>query len=507
MKIQITESDPDSLELRRLRLYRFDNDPPDFWRTQSISTGDFAMPKVFKFWEDYITAQLPILNPDLGNNRPFGHSEVVLSNEPDVPPQTIDTYYRRYGTKNENFWERVRNGDIVVQDDFFVSQSVVFLNNVAVNSSPIVGGSHFHNIDQVSDKMYPSGTRMYNTDRGTLPCMIFDGDPYVMLLSRTGVRRYVRQGYEDIESTGYDKSKNFSYIEYCSSRDLDCDFYTEALAKANSDSFDLLTELAELPETVRYIIGRLKDFSKIMIEYQEVKKLRVTKLRKKRRRESNASYNKYVNQKSINDLTDASLSTWMEYRYAIMTLVYSLQDLHKYFLTINDVYKTSRSRKVYAAPDEWFYIPDGFTVERNSIVVNDRVWIKRKYDLSSLFDSLLKGLQTNLFKTAWELIPLSFVVDWFINIGDLIDSLLSYQPYLIERQTSSRQVSGTLKLRHQDGYSVEHQVKTYHRYLLKEQNISFLNIENGMDFVRTLDAIALTYKPVREKLASLRKTL
>lgn len=507
MKIQITESNPDSLAMWTMRLYRINSDPPGFWRTELLSHNQLEIPNVIKFWKDYVVAQSPIVNPNIGNNRPYGHSEKVLSNEPDAPPQIIDTYFHRYGTKNENFWDRVRAGDIVVQDDFFVSQSVAFLNNVANVSPPLLQGNWYHNESQQADPLYPSGTQIYDTDRGKLPCMIFNKDPYVMLLSRSGLKTSVIQGYEDISKTGYKKDLTFSYIEYCSSRDLDCDFYTEALAAANSDSFDLLTELAEMPETVRYIIGRLKDFGKILIEYQEVKKLRVTKLRKKRRRESDANYNKYVNKKSVNDLTDASLSTWMEYRYSIMTLVYSLQDLHKYFLTLNDVYKTSRKRKVYDAPTEWFYIPSGFTVESNSVVVNERIWIKRKYDLGSLFDSLAKGLQANLFKTAWELIPLSFVVDWFINIGDLIDSLLSYQPYLIERQTSSRQLSGTLKLRHKDGFSVEHKVKTYHRYLLKEQQISFFNIENGMNFVRALDALALTYKPVREKLASLRKTL
>lgn len=507
MKTEITESNPDSLAVWQMRLYRIPSDKPGYWRTQSLAHYQLEIPKVIKFWKDYVVAQSSIINPDIGRNRPYGHRRRVLSNEPDVPPQIIDTYFRRYGTRNENFWQRVRAGDIVVQDDFFVSQSVAFLNNVANVSPPLLRGDWYHDEDQQADSLYPSGTQVYNTDRGKLPCMIFNGDPYVMLLSRSGKKTSIVQGYEDISKTGYKKNLTFSYVNYCLSRDLDCDFYTEALASANSDSLDLLTELAELPETVRYIIGRLKDFGKILIEYQEVRKLRVTKLRKKRRRESAANYNKYVNKKSVNDLTDASLSTWMEYRYSIMTLVYSLQDLHKYFLTLNDVYKTTRKRKVYDAPVEWFYIPSGFTVESNKVVVNDRIWIKRKYDPNSLFDSLAKGLQTNLFKTAWELIPLSFVVDWFINIGDLIDSLLSYQPYLIERQTSSRQLSGTLKLRHKDGFLVEHKVKTYHRYLLKEQQVGFLNIENGMDFVRTIDALALTYKPVREKLASLRKTL
>lgn len=499
MKKRLTRSSSASFQFAQVRLYRSNGR----WVRQVLSPTQAAIPKVKQFWINHIEGTAHLIVPFVGNNAPFGTSEEVINVKPDKPLYEVDDYRRRFGTKNEHYWDQLRAGYIVAQDDYFVSNTVAFVTRKEKVISESTGGSFYHDIREYP--LGPAGLTFLECDLGMVPTLMFDGDPYIMSLSRTSAITTTVDGVTGPEDYGYDLNRKFDFMEYLSSRDVDCELYTEALADANAATFDLLTELAELPETLRYILGRIKQFSQLMIEYQEVKKLRLTKYRKRRRREDANSYGAYQNKKSVNDTTDAALSVWMEYRYAIMTLVYSLQDAYSLLLTLRDVYKTTRKRKVYDAPDEWFYIPPGFTLKENNVVIQDRVWIKRKYDPGSLLDNLLKQLQTNIFKTAWELIPFSFVVDWFVNIGQLIDALTGYQPYLEEVQLCSRQAKGSITVE-KDGTSVEIQVNTYHRYKLKDSPISFFTLTNGMDLVRSIDALALTWKPIRQKLSQIRKT-
>lgn len=501
MKKQLTRSSSTSFAFAQDRLYR----QGDKWVRQVLGPNQMAIPKVKDFWKNYIEGSWNLTVPFVGVNHPFGTSETILDAKPDKPLFEVDVYRRRFGTKNEDFWERVKAGHVVGQDDYFVSDTIALIKRKHKISREYLNGSSYHN-DLIEYPLGPTGFTLLECDLGLVPTKVFDGSPYIMTLVRTDKITSIVDGVTGPEDYGYDLSRKFDFIEYLSSRDVDCEFYTEVLAEANAATFDLLTELAELPKTLRYILGRIKQFSQLMIEYQEFKKLRLTKYRKKKLRESEADFGAYQNAKSINDTTDAALSVWMEYRYAIMTLVYSLQDMHDVLLTLREVFKTTRKRKTYTAPDEWFYVPPGWALKENSVVVHDRVWIKRKYDPGMLLNDLLKQLQTNIFKTAWELIPLSFVVDWFINIGVLIDALTSHQPYIEDVQMYSRQAEGKILLE-KEGTTVEIRVNTYHRFKLKESPISFFTLNNGMNLVRSIDAVALTWKPIRNKLSQIRKNL
>lgn len=48
--------------------------------------------------------------------------------------------------------------------------------------------------------------------------------------------------------------------------------------------------------------------------------------------------------------------------------------------------------------------------------------VKTRYDPASQWDVLLDMVKVNPFTTAWELIPFSFVVDWFINLSLVIEA-------------------------------------------------------------------------------------
>jgi hypothetical protein len=114
----------------------------------------------------------------------------------------------------------------------------------------------------------------------------------------------------------------------------------------------------------------------------------------------------------------------MEYRYALMPLLYSFNDISKLVKEHGFRYHSERAKEkidcnnspnLDFAPDNVMYV-----VTEGSIIV--RSLTKSSYDAGSL-QRLAATIGLNPFRTAWELLPLSFVADWAFNIGEAITAL------------------------------------------------------------------------------------
>lgn len=187
-----------------------------------------------------------------------------------------------------------------------------------------------------------------------------------------------------------------------------------ALAKLRNVQFDLGVFLGELPETIAFVKTGAQD---CLDGYVQASKRaeRADKIRAKLRKLPPTR----SNLKRINNLTNLIATIWMSYRYGVMPLYYALHDALK---TFNEGLNEPRYVKVRGTSKESvngnYYEGENLVIQTGSIVSRVSIAAKVTPDIASSL-----GLD-NPALIAWELVPLSFVFDWFINVGDYLTGLL-----------------------------------------------------------------------------------
>lgn len=276
----------------------------------------------------------------------------------------------------------------------------------------------------------------------------------------------------------------FSWVD----TSIDSGVVTSALASANGGEYDLLTELAELPETVRYLISIVKGVPELIKNFKRRSEITRKAMLKKG--------------KTAVEIADAIASLWLQYRYAIMPILYSIEDVRGLLKHYKRVYAKFRSKTVFNE-----FLPDGHMGYSFSgtCTVTHRCFVKRAYSPEALIDALLDILKLNPIATAWELVPLSFVVDWFLNIGDCIDALTGYNASIAEASTYSvkAEIDGTLK--HPDGRVINISTRAYRRSVIDPLAHVGLSLEFDLSWKQKLDALALIWGPVSKNLKDVLK--
>lgn len=196
---------------------------------------------------------------------------------------------------------------------------------------------------------------------------------------------------------------------------LDAISTTQQAAFASAMStYDILTELAESKETLKFMQDKVRGAA------EALRKLASSDEPTYRRARG-------LNAKALLRHSDKAFrrlgSRWMEYRYAIMPLVYSLKDINELIGSRDAMYKTGRSKtKVFVSARgyDWNYPTEGvYRYITGDLEAEVRSQYKAGYDRGAL-QRVLSQTAFNPFKTGWELVPYSFVVDWFLNVGDAI---------------------------------------------------------------------------------------
>lgn len=186
-------------------------------------------------------------------------------------------------------------------------------------------------------------------------------------------------------------------------------FANELRSKVVSEalqSFDLGTEFAEFGETAKTIMGLIRAAHHPLRSFRDARNAVM--------RNGRLSSAKAV---------EKAENLWMQYRYAIMPIMYSIKDADKLGRLKKADFQTFRAAKNLSFESQ----PDGlhslkgvhlYTREQLSV----RLHAMSKICLRNVpWSSVLRDqVGLNPFQTAWEKIPYSFVVDWFANVGDWI---------------------------------------------------------------------------------------
>lgn len=385
-------------------------------------------------------------------------------------PRTYLYGHKGLATITPNFKERVRAGEIIVNP---------------------------HSVWKSTISTEP-GLQVFESTNATYSYGWFglrQGDLVIQWLAeyrRVNARYEVPIEYFSVSETSSNWAKPF-YRDFV----IDKEVVNASVSKADGLVFDLLTNLAELPETLKWLANLIKqaaDATKAAHKKEiEVKKLLTRKGRTARQ------------------IAQAVASVWMQYRYAIMPISYSIEDVLKALESWKRTYGKVSEKYVetYTASDIrlrfGFSDADNFELSVSEASTTHRCAIKRGFDPRGMVDALLQVLKLNPVTTAWELVPLSFVVDWFVNIGEVLTISTAPSFHSQEGATYSWKTTVQFTLTHtESGARLVYNHEAYERRVIDPYAEYGLILGWDMDWVRYLDSIALLLNPSLKALKNAR---
>ena len=306
------------------------------------------------------------------------------------------------------------------------------------------------------------------------------------------------------------------------STDLFTKVSVEILAKASSADFDAATNIAEGKETVDMLRTVLPD---LFQTYRKLRKLWVqipAELQRPNRAKRRWLRARRRAKKLIYENGSAAANYHLLYRYGFLPLAMSVEDAIKALKRANASYITERTgdsaklKQLY--PPHETALPVYYDVSYSNKTTG--VWKGKGVDMRT------KQVSLFLPVTAYELVPFSFVFEWFLNVGDLLQSL---RPVPAQEQNSCvsvlektgirgfilfEQASETTPVTDQIPY---HEILKWEEYKLPisreigcftMSNDHFkrghpkrgLVVNNGMNFIRSVDALALLWQLQARKL-------
>lgn len=304
------------------------------------------------------------------------------------------------------------------------------------------------------------------------------------------------------------------------SRDLDNVLAQTAVSKAYGKAVDALTTLAELPETYNSIASILRNVADLVVHRRRkvaqltqlfadkraaIKKafeIQIQVLSSQRpstqagiRRNNRAIARARKNllwdlKRNSKGLATQLASTWLQFRYEIMPNYYTIQDLAKFASDLGNSFIRESAFKAQNSPPVHV---DKFSAT-GTLVTRDTATCLLSLDVSNPFDAIRGQASFDPLVTAWELVPLSFVIDWFFTVGDALSVLT---PPAATRSHGScyayKDVLNAVYTSDLDGSQTTVKRESYQRVVMSTEDFSgiYLNVE--LNWMRLLDTFSLSW--------------
>lgn len=277
---------------------------------------------------------------------------------------------------------------------------------------------------------------------------------------------------------------------------------TTTLADANRGTVDMLTSIAEMPEFLRsalqgcrtivrmYGEARRKEFRLINkaktlrlelarmqsgANFEDIKELE--ELRKKQR----------TILKQIEEITSAVADVWLNWRLNIYPTAKTIEDSLDTLEKLDTKFLRFRDR--FDGP---FKPPtfEGWTTH-GDFSVTKRCFIKRGAQAGEIFSQLFTS---DLTSTAWQLIPFSFIIDRYVDIGTWIVSLTPRNSKVTEGATYSWKYGGTVTYVHDlSGATITVDLSYYKRVVIDPNSMSCIPIPDSRSWAQSMDHLALAW--------------
>lgn len=221
----------------------------------------------------------------------------------------------------------------------------------------------------------------------------------------------------------YSQTKGWLGLSTNPSSPSDTNSLIEALANVNTNTWDVGTFLAEFNKTVSMITkfkGNVLDRGERIYRSLKGRKIRPGEVTR-------------------SGLTAFSES-WLEYRYGWRTLSYDLQDISTSLQRLNGLKSRPKRGSSYHVNSATYSQSGNISSPSTNpgpipsmvYLVSFNCSLQQTRERSVRGTVMVEALGNDLafvdpLTTAWEIVPFSFIVDWFTNIGDLIKA---YSPFL-----------------------------------------------------------------------------
>jgi hypothetical protein len=189
------------------------------------------------------------------------------------------------------------------------------------------------------------------------------------------------------------------------------DLANEAIAGL-SPTFDLGTFIAELRETVQMIVGFAFRLKELKERYDWLRK-RIDRFRR------------------VRDPTDAAKvidkldGLYLEWQYGWRVLIQDLKNFTEAISEKSSVWQSGRGRYVVDVAD---YTDSALTQpypnQYKKVERSEQLTVDASVNVRAKFTASPPRFEVDGLKTAYEVVPFSFVLDWFWNLGGYLSALI-----------------------------------------------------------------------------------